>query len=47
MEKWGFSVSRKEVLEKIGWYVKENKIPTPFTGGVPDDDFFNPLQKNA
>jgi hypothetical protein len=27
MEKWGFGLSRKEVLETIGRYVNENKIP--------------------
>jgi hypothetical protein len=30
----------------IGRYVNENKIPTPFRGGVPGDDFFSSL-KNA
>jgi len=40
MEKWGVCLSKKEVLEMIGWYVNENKIPTPFRGGVPGDDFF-------
>jgi hypothetical protein len=25
MEKWGFGLSKKEVLETIGWYVNENK----------------------
>jgi hypothetical protein len=39
MEKWGFGLSKK-VLETIDLYVKENKIPTPFRGGVPGDDFF-------
>jgi len=46
MEKWGFDLSKKEVLETIGRYVNENKIPTPFRGGVPGDDFFNSLKKN-
>jgi len=40
MEKWGFGLSKKEVLETIGRYVSENKMPTPFRGGVPGDDFF-------
>jgi hypothetical protein len=40
MEKWGFGLSKKEVLETIGRHVNENKIPTPFRGGVPGDDFF-------
>jgi hypothetical protein len=34
-------LQKKEVLETIGRYVNENKIPTPFRGlGVPGDDFF-------
>jgi len=40
MEKWGFDLSKKEVMETISRYINENKIPTPFRGGVPDDDFF-------
>jgi len=39
MEKWGFGLSKKEVLETRGRYVNENKIPTPFRKGVPGDDF--------
>jgi len=31
---------KKKVLETIGQYVNENKIPIPFRGGVPGDDFF-------
>ena len=27
MEKWGFGLSKKEVLETIGWYVKKTKYP--------------------
>jgi hypothetical protein len=30
IEKLGFGLSKKEVLETIGQYVNENKIPTPF-----------------
>jgi hypothetical protein len=40
MEKWGFGLSKKEVLETIGGHVSENKIPTPFRGGVPGDHVF-------
>jgi hypothetical protein len=45
MEKRGFGLSRKEVLEAIGRYVNENTIPTPFRGGVPDGDFFIRFEK--
>jgi len=31
---------KKEVLGTTGRYVNENKIPTPFSGGVPGDDYF-------
>jgi len=40
MEKWGFGLSKQEVLEMISRHVDENKISTPFRGGVPGDDFF-------
>jgi len=39
MEKW-YSASPEKVLETIGRYDNENKIPTPFRGGIPGDDFF-------
>jgi hypothetical protein len=41
----GATVSKKEILETIGGYVNENKIPTPFRGGVPGDDFFNRFKR--
>ena len=36
----GLRPLQKEVLETIGRYVNENKIHTPFRGGIPSDDFF-------
>jgi len=39
MEKWGFGLSKKEVLKKIGRCVNENKIHKP-RRGVPGDGFF-------
>lgn len=45
MEKWGFGLSKREVLETIGRYVRENKIETPFKDGVPGDDFFIRFRK--
>lgn len=45
MEKWGFGLSKKEVLETIGLYVRENSIDTPFKNGVPGDDFFIRFRK--
>jgi hypothetical protein len=44
MEKWGLDLSKKEVLETIGRYVNENKIPTPFRG-VPGGDFLFALKE--
>ena len=40
MKKWGFGLSKQEVLETISRHVNENKISTPFRGAVPGDDFF-------
>jgi len=40
MEKWGFGLSRKEVLETTGLYVNESKIHKPCRGGVSCDNFF-------
>jgi hypothetical protein len=40
MEKWGFGLSKKEILETISWYVNENKITATFRGGVLGEDFF-------
>jgi hypothetical protein len=39
MEKWGFGLSKEEILETISRYVNENKITATFRGGVPGDDF--------
>jgi isopropylmalate/homocitrate/citramalate synthase len=44
MEKRGFGLSKNEVLETAGRYVNENKIPTPFRGGVPGDKVFIPFK---
>jgi len=42
IEKCGFGLSKKkEVLEMISRYVKENKIPAPFRGGIPGDYFLS------
>jgi len=45
MEKWGFGISRTEVLETISRYVNDNKIRTPLRGGVPADEFVYPFHK--
>jgi hypothetical protein len=45
MEKRGYGLSKKEILEMIGRYVNENNIPTPFRGGVPGNEFFSRFKR--
>lgn len=40
LEKWGFALTRKELLELVGKYVNLNKLKTPFKNGVPGADWF-------
>lgn len=40
LEKWGMGLSKTEVLQLIGRYVKENNIVTPFKNGIPGNDYF-------
>lgn len=40
MEKWGFWLSRKEILTLVGKYVKANNIKTQFKNGVPGEEWF-------
>lgn len=40
MEKWGWGLSRVEVLRIVGDYVVRNKLKTPFKHGVPGEDWF-------
>jgi len=44
VEKWGFGLSKKEVLETTGRHVNEKKIPTPFREGVLVMIFLSPLK---
>lgn len=39
LEKWGFGLSRKEVLETVGTFVKTNKLETIFKNGIPGGGF--------
>lgn len=45
LEKWGFGLSRKEVLERVGLYVQQNNIETSFKNGVPGEDWFMGFKK--
>lgn len=38
MEKYGFGLSRKEVLYLVGEYINSNKLNTPFHDGIPGED---------
>ncbi|XP_031329207.1 uncharacterized protein LOC116160201 [Photinus pyralis] len=45
LEKWGFGLSKKEVLEQVAFFVKECKLKTPFKDGIPGDDWFAGFKK--
>lgn len=45
MEKYGFGLSRKEVLEIVGQFVRSNNINTPFKDGTPGEDWFLAFSK--
>lgn len=45
MEKWGFGLSRSEVLENVAHFVKQNKIKTQFKDGYPGADWFINFRK--
>lgn len=40
MEKWGFGITRKELLLIVSEYVQENKLKTPFKNNIPGDEWF-------
>jgi len=40
MEKWGFGLSRREVLGMVGEFVKANGLKTRFKNGIPGEDWF-------
>lgn len=45
MEKWGYGLSRGEVLQIVGQYVTRNKIKTPFNDNIPGEDWFLNFKK--
>ncbi|XP_047026859.1 uncharacterized protein LOC124635108 [Helicoverpa zea] len=45
LAKWGFGLSRKEIIELVGQYVNVNKIETPFKRGIPGEDWFLNFKK--
>lgn len=40
MEKYGFGLSRKEVIQLVGDFVKTNNIKTSFKNNIPGSDWF-------
>lgn len=40
LKKYGFGLTRKEILEAVGTYIKVNRIESPFKDGVPGEDWF-------
>lgn len=45
MEKWGFGLSKSEVLQAIARYLKENDVPNPFKNSMPGDEYFYSFKK--
>lgn len=45
MDKWGFGLSRKEVMELVQDFVTKNKIKTPFKNNKPGPDWFISFSK--
>lgn len=40
LARWGFGLTRKEIMELVGQYVNTNNLSTPFKDGVPGEDWF-------
>ncbi|KAJ8931870.1 hypothetical protein NQ314_015136 [Rhamnusium bicolor] len=40
MERWGFGISRKEILHIVVDFTTKNKMKTPFTNNIPGNDWF-------
>ena len=45
METYGFGLTRSEVLDMVGEYIKQNNIPSSFKNGVPGKDWFVSFSK--
>lgn len=45
MEKWGFGLSRLEVLDVVRDFVISNGLETPFKNGTPGEDWFLAFKK--
>ncbi|XP_062565633.1 uncharacterized protein LOC134227939 [Armigeres subalbatus] len=40
MEKWGYGLSKKEIIFDMAQFLKKNSIKTPFKDDIPGDDYF-------
>jgi len=40
MEKWGFGLSRSEIITLVGDFVTVNNIKTPVKNEIPGEDWF-------
>ncbi|KAJ8959928.1 hypothetical protein NQ314_006130 [Rhamnusium bicolor] len=40
MNRWGFGLTRKEMLDTVQQYVESNLLKTPFKNGQPGEDWF-------
>ncbi|KAB0790628.1 hypothetical protein PPYR_14930, partial [Photinus pyralis] len=45
LEKHGFGLSRREVMDLVGEYVNSNKIKTPFKDGIPHKDWLTAFMR--
>lgn len=45
LSRWGFGMSRKEILNLVGTYVTENHIETRFKNNIPGKDWFTAFCK--
>ncbi|KAJ8926270.1 hypothetical protein NQ314_021391, partial [Rhamnusium bicolor] len=41
MERWGFGISRKEILHIVADFITKNKTKTPFTNNIPGNEWFH------
>ncbi|CAG5044809.1 unnamed protein product [Parnassius apollo] len=45
MEKWGWGLSKSEVIDIVAEFIKRNKIKTPFINDIPGNDWFLSFRK--
>ncbi|XP_045782901.1 uncharacterized protein LOC123879301 [Maniola jurtina] len=45
LEKWGFRLSRKDVMQMVGEFVQRSNIETPFKNGIPGVEWCSNFQQ--